>query len=241
MKMLIGIIFLLLSMTIYAAQTAPVGGFTRNFVTTDPILNAKITILESGETITTDNTGHFGPIDWPIGKPITFVIEKIGFRTTQTATMIVPPEGLTSKYNNFSLQPVDSFTFALLTSILGEKLDESKCHVATTVLGFHKTLEDLPQGEKESQIVLMPFSSETPFYFDIFKDGPLKDYPNPFTKGLTQTSADGGVVFANLEPRDDYYTLTAIKPGVGFTQTKFLCRKGVFINVSPPLGPMADV
>lgn len=225
--------------TIAAPSTAPVSGFARSFGSGDVITDAKVTILETGENVQLNSKGEFGPIQWPVGKPITFVVEKIGYRTTQTATVIVPPEGLNTDYNNFSLQPVDYFSFGMIAVAMGVTLDENKCHLATTVAAFHKTIKDLPQGEKDATVTLIPNpTSATPYYFDIFKDWPLKNYPNPTTRGLTQTTEDGGVIFANLEPRDEPYVLMAYKPGVSFTQMSFICRKGMFINASPPRGPV---
>lgn len=220
-----------------ATINAPVLGFARAFATAKPLAHAKITILENGAQIETDDSGRFGPIQWPVGSPITFVIEQAGYRTTQSATVIVPPQGLTSPYNIVSVQPVDLFTFYMLAATMGVTLDEEKCHAVTTITAYHKTLDDLPQGEDQAKILITPATSEKPYYYDIFKSGPLKDYTNPITRGLTETTKDGGVVFANLEPQATPYTLTAFKPGVLFSQTQFICRKGVFINMSPPQGP----
>lgn len=241
------IIFFIFSMVItvpsYAIpMTAPVSGFARNFTNNEPISDAKVTILENGQNVSLNSKGEFGPIQWPVGKPITFVIEKLGYRTTQTATVIVPPEGLTTPYNNVSLQPIDVFTFGMFALAMGVLLDENKCHVGAAVTAFHKTLNDLPQGEENATVTLIPNpTSAVPYYVDIFRDGSLKNYPNPMTHGLTQTSQDGGVIFANLEPRDEPYVLMAYKPNVSFTQMSFICRKGMFINASPPLGPMVLV
>lgn len=221
----------------YAEIKAPVTGFTRDFASAKPIPNAKITILENGFQFSSDAAGNFGPIYWPVGKSITLVIEKPGYQTTQSATVIVPPEGLTTPYNNITLQPLDLFTYYMFASVMGVTLDSEKCHVGTTVTAYHKTLGVIPQGEVNARVELTPTTNEKPYYFDIFKDGPLKDYPNPTTKGLTETSADGGVVFGNLDPRDTPYLMTAFKPGVSFSQVQFICRKGVFINMSPPQGP----
>jgi hypothetical protein len=219
--------------------TAPVTGFARDFKTINPISDAKITILENGEQITTDKNGHFGPIQWPIGKPLTMVIEKPGYRTTQSATVIVPPGGLTTPYNNITLQPIDLLTFYLFEFAMGKTLNEEDCHVATTITAYHKILGDLPQGESHSIAQLSPATNETPHYFGVFTSGPMKDYPNPFVRGLTETSVDGGLVYANLEPRDTPYTISAFKPNISFTQAQFICRKGMFINLSPPTGPSA--
>lgn len=219
---------------------APVSGFARSFVLNTPISNAKITILETGQQIKTDKKGHFGPILYPVGKPITLYFEKFGYKATQSGTMIVPKSGLTDNYHNISFQIPSIPTYYILAYLVGAKINEESCHVASTITAYHKTLDDVPQGESDAIANIKPNSKETPFYFGIFKNGPLKGYTNPFTKGLIKSSEDGGVLFFNLPPRTEPYTLTAEKNGVEFSQAQFLCRKGVFINISPPLGPMSQ-
>lgn len=234
---------LFLSSTSFALtkKTAPVSGFARSFITGSIISNADITILETGEKLKTDNNGHFGPINYPIGKPITLELQQSGYKTTQTGTFIVPPNGLTGPFDNITFQVPAWETYSLLAYVIGANPDENNCHVVITVTDFHKTMDDIPQGEPDAKITLSPFINETPFYFDIFKSGPLKGKTNPFTKGLTQTSDDGGVAFFNLPPlhNNQLYTVSAQKEGLVFTETKFWCRKGAFINISPPKGPMA--
>ena len=220
--------------------TAAVSGFARNFITNGAITHATITILETNQQLTTDDQGQFGPISYPIGKPITLVLEKFGYKTTQTGTVIVPPEGLTGPYDKLTFQVPSIETYYFLASIIGAKMDSNNCHVTTTITAYHKTMNDIPQGEAEASVTLAPYINETPFYFDIFKSGILKGKTNPFTKGLTSTSEDGGVAFFNIPPSDKPYVISAVKAGVTFTEAQFLCRKGAFINISPPRGPMAQ-
>jgi hypothetical protein len=239
---LIVLVFGLFTQTVAFASKdgfAPVSGFARSFIMGSEISNATITIVETGEKIKTDNHGKFGPFDYPIGKPITLVIEKWGYHTTQSATVIVPAEGLTGPYNNITFQVPSSESYYLLSTIVGAKEDPESCHVAVTITAYHKNMDDDPQGEKDATITLARRTENKPFYFDIFRSGPLKGKTNPFTKGLTQTSDDGGLLIFNLPPQDKPYTITATKPGVLFTESQFLCRKGMFINISPPRGPMA--
>lgn len=230
-----------LSFNAYASKDglAPVSGFARSFIMGSEIANATITIVETGEKLKTDDHGKFGPIDYPIGKPITLVLEKWGYHTTQTATVIVPPEGLTGPYNNITFQVPSSESYYLLSAIVGAKEDPNSCHLAVTITAYHKNMDDIPQGEQNSVISLNIRSDQPVFYFDIFHSGPLKGKTNPFTKGLTQTSEDGGLLIFNLSPQDKPYIISATKPGVLFTESRFLCRKGMFINISPPQGPMA--
>ncbi len=243
-KCVISILFLVsfsMATSSSAAQnTAPVSGFARDFLSNAAIADAKITILETGEIIKTDEKGNYGPINYPIGQPITLVFEKSGYQTTQSATVIVPSTGLTGTYDNITFQVPTIETYYIMAAIIGADIDDNSCHVATTVTAYHKTLDDIPQGEPGATITFAPSVDLVPFYFDIFKRGPLKGKTNPFTKGLTATSEDGGVGLFNLPPSDVPYTISAVKPGVIFSEAQFLCRKGVFINISPPRGPMVQ-
>jgi hypothetical protein len=242
MKKIVSIITLALaSINIANANrpaTAPVSGFARSFILGTELSNATITILETGEKLTTDEHGHFGPFRYPIGKPITLQFEKFNYKTTQSGTFIVPKEGLTGDYNNITFQIPSIESFYLLKTIVGGKEHADDCHVTTTIIKYHKTMDDIPQGEEGAKLTLSPAVDETPFYFDIFKSGPLKDKTNPFSKGLTATSDDGGAAYFNLPASEEPYTLSAEKDGKKFTDVKFICHKGAFINISPPTGPM---
>jgi len=220
-------------------NTAPVSGFARSFITGANLSDATITILETGQKIPTDANGHFGPIHYPIGKPITLQFDKWSYKTTQSGTFIVPKEGLNGPYDNITFQIPSIETYYILASIIGGKSDANSCHLTSTITAFHKTMDDDPQGEVHAKVTISPSVDEKPFYFDIFTSGPLKGKTNPFTKGLTETSEDGGVAFFNLPPSDKPYVLSAEKDGVAFTSVSFICKKGAFINISPPGGPMA--
>jgi hypothetical protein len=196
------------SLTCIAAEPvlAPFSGFARSFLSDNPISDATVTILETKEQFHTDAEGKFGPIMYPVGKPLTLVFEKFGFKTTQTETVIMPKEGLTDRYNNLTFQVPSIEAFYLISMIVGAKLDSNSCHVATTITAYHKTLDDVPQIEPNARVTLSVKTDEIPFYFDIFKEGPLKGKTNPFTRGLTETTEDGGVAFFNLPPRPEPYT-----------------------------------
>ncbi len=242
MRLLSKICFTVLSLStttvVFAQQeTAPVSGFARSFILGTHLSNATITINETGEKITTDNDGRFGPFNYPVGKPITLTFEKWAYKTTQSATVIVPQEGLNTPYNNLTFQVPAVQTFYILAGVIGASIDENSCHFTTTITKYHKTMDVIPQGIEGAHLVISPAVEVTPFYFDIFKSGPLTGKTNPFSKGLTETSEDGGVAIFNLPPRDEPYTITAQKDGVAFTKAQFICKKGAFINLSPPQGP----
>jgi hypothetical protein len=237
-KLLHGLFFLLLTSSTFAIPTAPVSGFAVIYPVREPLPNATITILENGTKFLTDAKGKFGPIYLPIGQSFTFVLEKKGFHTTQSATVTIPENGLDDMHHNIAFQVPAELTFYMMTAIIGAKFNNNDCHVVATVAAHDKVVTDKPQGEENAVVSLLPTVSEVPFYFGIFKNGPMKDETNPFEKGLTQTSLDGGVAFFNITPSDQPYTMVAKKDGVTFTEAKFICRKGMFINLSPPQGPI---
>ncbi len=222
------------------SQFAPVAGFARSFLTGSQLANGTITVLETGKKYQTDNNGHFGPFLYPVGKPITLEFEKWGYKTTQSSTVVVPREGLAGPYDNLTFQVPSVETYYLLAKVIGAQIDDESCHVTTTITAYHKTLDDLPQGEEQAIVTLTPYVKTNPFYFGIYESGPLKGKTNPFERGLTRTSEDGGAAYFNVPPREEPYVLSAYKKGVKFTDATFVCRKGSFINISPPRGPMAD-
>lgn len=220
-------------------DSAPVKGFARSFLTGEPIPDATVQVLESGLSLKTDKDGKFGPFYHPIGQRITLEISKSGYVTTQSATVMVPAEGLIGPYDNITFQVPSTYVFYLLSKTVGAKLDDESCHVTATVTAYHKTMDDIPQGEKDSVVMLQPAIKPAPFYFDIFTSGPLKGKTYPFPTGLTSTSDDGGVAFFNVPPSDKPYHIVAVKKGVQFSDAEFMCAKGKFINLSPPRGPSA--
>lgn len=220
-------------------DSAPVSGYARAFLFDHRIANASVKILETGMEFTTNDKGEFGPFYYPVGQPLTLELSKWGYKTTQSETVIVPKEGLTGKYNNITFQVPSIETYYIFKTIIGASTDNDSCHLTSTITAYHKTLDDVPQGVDHAEVKLTPAIDAKPFYFGIYESGPLKGKTNPFAKGLTETSEDGGVAFFNVPPRDEPYVITAQKDGVTFTQATFLCRKGAFINISPPRGPMA--
>jgi hypothetical protein len=215
--------------------TAKVEGFASSFLTGKPLSLADITIFETKEKFKTDQNGRFGPFSYPVGKNITLILEKPGFRTTQSATITVPPDGLTGKHNEISFQVPSYIAFSLFSIAMGVKVDENACQVTATVTDYKKTMDDIPQGKAGVKVVLTPDVNIKPFYFGIFNAGPLKHKTNPFQRNLTCTSLDGGIGFLNVPPSDEPYTLTAIsEDGTEFSKVRFTAMKGAFINISPP-------
>jgi hypothetical protein len=219
------------------ASGAPISGFARGYVTGDPIPEATITVLETGRTLKTDRDGKYA-FHHPVGARLTLQLTKLGFEPVQTDTVVVPASGLTGPHDNIALQALLKLEYELFQAAIGMRPDPRMCHVATTIAAAGKTVYDHFQGEPGARLVLDPEAPTPAFYFAAFGDkGPLAYQSNPFVRTLEATSQDGGAAVFNLPPRDELYTLTAVKPGVRFSEAKIWCRPGSFINVSPPRGP----
>lgn len=223
-----------------APEMALVSGFARSFPTSRPIANATITALENEQLkLRTDLKGQFGPFPWPIGQPLTLVCEKpgsfwSGFTTTQTATLIVPPEGLNDPdmHKNISFQVPSHMSYKFLSLAMGVDVDSEACQIAATITPPNITLNDCPQGVEGVTVSLSPDPNCESFYFGII---PFFHKTNPFTRRLKTTSLDGGVVLMNVPEGD--YLMEAKKGEKVFSTVRIKARKGILVNASPPHGP----
>ncbi|KTD69198.1 MULTISPECIES: carboxypeptidase regulatory-like domain-containing protein [Legionella] len=217
-----------------------VSGFARSFISGLPIADATITVLENNQLkFKTDASGKFGPFAWAVGKPITLVFEKpgsfwTGYKTTQTATVIVPPEGINHEnyVKNISFQVPSNMAYKLLSFAIGEAEDPDACQIAATITPPNTTMDDIPQGVEGVTVSLSPNVKVRTFYFDIF---PFIHKTNPFIRTLKSTSLDGGVAFLNVPPGD--YIMEARKDNILFSKVIIKARKGMLVNASPPQGP----
>ena len=221
--------------------TAPVSGYVEAFIVNTRLADGTVTILETGETVRTNEDGRFGPIAWPVGKPITLRFDKDGFVSTQSATVTVPVDGLNDKFHEITFQVPSNFMLNTFKQMMGIEFKPGYCHLASTVTAYGKILADTPQGVADAAVQLIPDVGETPFYFGVYDSGPLKDKTNPWKKGLTKTSVDGGIFLFNVPASSEPYELSATKPGVPFSTVRFTCNADQFINLSPPQGPRALV
>jgi hypothetical protein len=219
------------------SQKALVSGFARSFVSGAPISNATITVIEDEQlTFHTDSLGRFGPFEWSVEEPITLVFEKpgsfwSGYKTTQTATLIVPLDN-ENFLKNISFQVPSNMAYKVLALAMGVTEDPLACQIAATVTPPNTTLDDIPQGVADVKVTLSPDVNKKAFYFGIF---PVIHKTNPFNRTLQATSLDGGVAFVNVPPGE--YTLEAKKEDLTFSKVTIKARKGVLVNASPPHGP----
>jgi hypothetical protein len=199
--------------------------------------NANVTVLnqpERGWQIT-DHEGYF-KFNAQVGEVLTFVMHKKGYTTVQSATVTVPEGGMVGEHKMLTFQSPPDWMFDVFAWATGSKLNDSKCHMVVTVTGYNMTLHNDPQGEPNATVKLTPpCPTAKPFYFGVWHK--LTD---PFSRGLTSTSADGGVLWANVDPIDVPYVITAHKPGYTFSNTTLICTPGkqYLVNGSPPQGPI---
>lgn len=221
-------------------KTALVSGFARSFISGQPIAGATITVVENNQLkFQTDSSGKFGPFEWPVGEPITLVFEKpgsfwTGYKTTQTATLIVPTEGINNEnfLKNISFQVASNMAYKFLAFAMGETENPEACQIAATVTPPNTTMDDIPQGIEGVTVSLSPKVDVKTFYFGIF---PIVHKTNPFIRTLKETSLDGGVAFLNVPPGN--YTMEARKDNIPFSKVSIKARKGMIVNASPPQGP----
>lgn len=188
----------------------------------------------SRRTTFTDSEGFF-TMNATVGEELTLVLSKDGYTTVQSATVTVPPEGLRGKYAQMTFQVPTDTIFELFQLATGSHLNTSLCHLVVTVCALNKTIDDAPQGEPGVEVFLDPPGPKA-FFFGVFRN-----LTNPFARGLNTTSADGGVLFANVAPlpAGQAYTVRAAKPGVTLSTTRLICTPGnrYLVNASPPHGP----
>ena len=184
------------SRNIMGALYAEVSGFVRSFISGMPIPNARITVCEDEKLeFYTDSKGRFGPFEWQVGQPITLVFEKpgsfwSGYKTTKTATVIVPPEGINSDnfLENISFQVPSNMAYKAISWLLWDTEDPESGHIAATVTPPNTTMDDIPQGIENVTVTLSPDPGIEPYYPGIF---PFFHKTNFFSRNLKATSLDG--------------------------------------------------
>ncbi len=197
----------------------------------DRVAGAKVTILERpGLQVVTGSDAHFRFDGLPQGSDITLVVEHPEFKTTQTATIQLGPNGVTA----FSVQIVPHAIFSALSNLIPLPPEEDKyCVIATTVARMGGSLYvRLRQGAPDVEVSLSPAApaESGPIYFN---EAVLP------TVGQPATSSDGGALYYRVPPGD--YVMSASRADTVFNQVRFQCRAGFVVNAGPPLGLLANV
>lgn len=195
------------------------------------VAGATVSILERPElSVVTGDDAHFRFEGLDEGSDVTLLVEHPDFKTTQTATVRLGPNGV----DPFAVQVVPVTIFTALSGLVPLPLEEDEhCVIATTVARMGGSLYvHLRQGAAGAVVSLdPPVPAESgPIYFD---ESVLPDPEQP------ATSVDGGVLFYRVPPGQ--YVMSASREGTVFNQVRFDCRAGVVVNAGPPLGLLANV
>ena len=206
-----------------------VSGDAIPFNTRDRMADATITVLEFPEmSMVTGADGHFEFCGFHRGDEVTLRLTAYEQHPIQTATFTMGNEDI----ERVTFQVVDLTTYgglAIMVGIIPD--DEHLCQMVTTVTRVGRSLYDEgAHGEAGATVTIEPAlgAEQGPIYFS---EEVLPD------RDLTESSADGGVLFVQAEPGE--YVWTATKPGVEFTQVRMKCEAGWLVNASPPWGLQA--
>eukprot|EP00759_Apiculatamorpha_spiralis_P056052 PhF_6_TR7951/c1_g1_i1/m.11997 len=231
-------LLVIISLTISATNAVPVTVNVIDYVSGKPLVGHIVTFLEQNQQYTAGSDGRFH-LDIPNGTMATFMAKgDKTYRETQSATVVVPPTGLTTITTEVVLQVPSNLIFdAFFLVTPGTKNMSCCCQIVVTVCAFNKTSYDSAQGLPNTTVAITPNIHGTIFYFGTW--GPISNATNPFPNNLNGTSWDGGVLIENVPP--GRYVVTAQHPGYTFSDTVIVCgTPGVFINGAPNQGPRAN-
>jgi hypothetical protein len=211
-------------------QVATVSGLASIFGASNglSITDATISVAEAPELTTTIAADGTFTLAVPSGAPISLVVHGPGFHDTQTAALALDAGGL----DQVGFQVPTDEIFDLLATFARIDPAEQRCQIATTV-SRKGTAPYGGAGLGEPGVVVAidpPLPAKAgPIYFQYVSETTI--YPDP---ALTETTIDGGVLFANVPPGE--YTLTATKVDKLFSSVTIRCRAGVLVNAAPPRG-----
>lgn len=192
---------------------------------------ATVAVAESPTVSTTVAADGSFAFDVASGGPTSFSLKQPGFHDNQSATITVGTDGIAM----LGFQAPADEGFDMLANIVRITPDPAKCQISSTVsrAGTDPYGGD-GLGEVGATVAIDPAPSGAlgPVYFAYSgSPGSSVIYPDPT---LTETSRDGGVIYANVPVGE--YTLTATKAGVTFSKVTIWCRAGVLVNAAPPNG-----
>lgn len=217
-----------------APTTVTLSGQAFSFGPGGQVSGATVSVLEHSEITTqTADDGTFSLAGVPAEAEATLVLDDPNRPPIQTGTQHlagVDLERLTFQAPNHDL-------YRALAAVVQVTPDPERCQIATTVTRRGNSLfDEIPgtHGEPEATVTIEPEPEgvDGPVYFDLVRYDTI--FPS---RPLTQTTADGGVLFLNVPPGE--YTLKAHKPDTVFADVHIKCRAGFLVNASPPYGLQA--
>lgn len=212
----------------FAAFGRPVPG-ARIFALGEPSVTLAVTDAQGCAVV------HRSP-----GQELTLVLEKEGFVSTQSATLVVPDQALCGHDKEVTFQTLPTWFFAAAKRWLRVPSVPGRHHLVTTVTAAGMTLRDAVQGEPSATIQVTQEEQPidvTPIYLGIIPFIHKTDLFSARWRRGTTTSADGGVLIPSLQVGT--YTIKAEAPGRRFGLARAVLRDDSpeLINLSPPWGP----
>lgn len=211
---------------------ASASGWAFDFSSFQLLVGGTVSVVEQLEltaTVATDGTWRIDGL--PVGSDATFVLDAPGQFPIQTATFTVPAGGL----ERVSFQSPSEPIAAALGQVVGEEIRDDRCQIASTVTRRGYSLDvpgpDGTHGEPGATVTIepKPAAGGTAVYFNLSAATTI--WPD---RSLRSTTADGGVLFANVTPGT--YVLRAHKAGAEIDPVRIRCTAGRLTNASPPHG-----
>jgi hypothetical protein len=227
-------------------EKVPVSLWAKNYMTSQPVADAEIIDLPTGEHWKTGPDGYAHCMAEP-GRVITPVLQKPGYPRMQGPSVKVPAEGLDGPDREITLQVPGNGLYRTLMTSFG-KPAAGLHHVVTTVSANGKNLHD-DEGEVGVTVTLRA-TNGTSYRDDAIYLGsmfgktewiaPILSVRIPFLQAVLEhreTSFDGGAIFMDVPPGD--YIFEARKNGVRISSAAMTIYPDspALINVSPPWGP----
>ena len=192
-----------------------------------PLEGVAIHIAEHHEIHTVSSEDGSYTLEVPDGEPFTPVAELPGYRTMYLQTFTAAGEDLI----NVSFQMVETWMYDVFSYALEIEPLDDHCQISTTVNTKdirEMTLEDFAAYGAHGVPGVVVWSEPAladMVYFD------AQTIPD---RTLTETTADGGVVWPNVPP--GVYVMKASHPDKTFAPFVATCEPGRFINAGPPWG-----
>ena len=210
-----------------APRTVMLSGTAYGFNTPNPVAGAVIRIVEAPELEATTNAEGEWSLEVPADAEATPWITHADFVTMHLQTFDLGHTDLERVY----FQMVTPEVFELLSAVLEITPDPTRCQIASTVsekavqtMTFAEFKAHGAHGVGGATVATTPASVEVVY----FNESVIPQ------RNLTETTRDGGVVWANVPP--GRYTLHATHPDKTFADAVVTCEAGRFVNANPPQG-----
>lgn len=210
-----------------AAKTVVLSGTAYGFNTPNAVTGAVIRIVEQpGLEATTAADGSWS-LEVPANAETTPYITHPDFITMHLETFDLKTADL--PHVNFQMVAPD--TYDLLAAVLEITPDPTRCQIAATV--SEKAIQSMTYDEFRAHgahgvagatVAITPANAEVVYFNE-------QVIPQ---RSLTESSRDGGVVWANVPP--GRYTLHATHATKTFADVTISCEAGRFVNANPPQG-----